>query len=337
MRSTALAQSVRPLVRPLLRPLLRPVLRRGLSSAAPQRVSVTKHADGVVQVTLSRPDKMNALDLPMFRAIQQTARDLIADSRTIRAVVIHGDGRAFCAGLDVRSVCNPLHVKQNGEELLHKPEGEISNLAQDAGYLWRKLAAPVIAVTHGVCLGGGLQLALGADMRVSSPTCKFSVMESKWGLVPDMSATLTLPELVPKDVALELTLTGRIFQGEEALKLGLVTRLSESPLEEGLRLAREIASKSPDAAAAAKRLLHATYAHPDDQRNLKLESELQKRLIGRWNQGVSVAKGLGAPKMLTPNFGKRAEGWEDEADEEAEAELRAMLDGVDAQQQQASV
>ena len=136
--------------------------------------------NGVVVVTLNRSKKLNALDIDMFKAIQATARELIADSKGVKAVVVHGDGRAFCAGLDVRSVMHPLSATSNMEELLRRPEGECGNLAQDVGYLWRRVPAPVIAVTHGVCFGGGLQIALGADMRISSPDCKFSVMEAKW-------------------------------------------------------------------------------------------------------------------------------------------------------------
>ena len=301
--------------------------RRLCSTAASGRVSMTRTPDGVVKVALSRPDKMNALDMPMFRDVQAAARQLIADPSGVRAVVVHGEGRAFCAGLDVKSVM--MGGRANMEELLHRPEGQISNLAQDVGYLWRRVPAPVIAAVHGVCLGGGFQIALGADMRIATPTCKFSVMEAKWGLVPDMSATVTLPELVPKDVAMELTLTGRVFDGDEALRLGLATRLSESPLEDALKLAAEIAQKSPDATAAAKRLLHATYSDScDDARALRIESQLQRRLIGSWNQAAMVAKGLGAPPLLQPGFAKRASEWADEADEAAEAELRAMLDGA---------
>jgi len=297
---------------------------------ATARVKLTRGADGVAQVMLARGAKMNALDMPMFRAIAGAARELIGD-RSVRAVVIHGEGRAFCAGIDAKSVMNPMVARANTEELLARPEGEISNLAQDVGYLWRRIAAPVIAATHGVVLGGGMQLALGADMRVSAPSCKFSVMEAKWGLIPDMSATVTLPERVPKDVALELTMTGRVFGAAEALQLGLITRIADDPLAEALRLAREIAARSPDASAAAKRLLHATYAsQTDDARNLRLESDVQRRLLGGWNQMASAAGAVGLPSMLTPRFADRAAVWDDEADAQAEAALVAMLESTDA-------
>eukprot|EP00310_Coccolithus_braarudii_P023457 CAMPEP_0183340586 /NCGR_PEP_ID=MMETSP0164_2-20130417/7089_1 /TAXON_ID=221442 /ORGANISM="Coccolithus pelagicus ssp braarudi, Strain PLY182g" /LENGTH=299 /DNA_ID=CAMNT_0025510747 /DNA_START=15 /DNA_END=910 /DNA_ORIENTATION=+ len=255
----------------------------GASAQSMKRVSVTKSTNGVVTVTLARADKMNAIDMPMFHAIANAARELIPQ-RDVRAVIIHGEGRAFCAGLDVKSVMSPPHGGANMSKLLERPQGEVSNLAQDVGYLWRRIAAPVIAVTHGVCIGGGFQIALGADMRISTPTCKFSIMEAKWGLIPDMSATVTLPELVPKDVAMELTMSGRVFKADEALRLGLVTRVAEDPLAEARNLADEIAARSPDSTAAAKRLLHATYASDDDGRRLYLETELQRKLIGGWNQ-----------------------------------------------------
>ena len=293
-----------------------------------ERVTVTRQADGIARVTLTRPKKMNALDIDMFKAIQEAARSLIADSAGVRAVVLHGEGRAFCAGLDAKGFAsNPLGFKAACDELLDRPDGEISNLAQDVAYLWRRIAAPVICATHGVCLGGGFQIALGADLRVSSAGCKFSVMEAKWGIIPDMSATVTLPELVPRDVAMELTMTGRIFEAPEALRLGLVTRVADEPLEEARRLAKEIAARSPDSTAAAKRLWHAAYAGADDGRALRVETELQRRLFGGWNQLAATARALGAPPVLTPGYAKRAPEWDAEADAEAEEQLRALLDG----------
>ena len=303
--------------------------RRLSTAAEAARVQVTRHPDGVVQVMLSRASKMNALDMPMFRAIQQTARSLIGD-KSVRAVVVHGEGRAFCAGLDVKSVCAPLSAKSNMAELLHRPEGEASNLAQSVGYLWRRIPAPVIAATHGVCLGGGFQIAMGADMRIASPRCKFSIMEAKWGIIPDMSSTVTLRERIPRDVAMELTTTGRIFESDEALRLGLLTRIHQDPLDAAMALARRVVKGSPDAAAAAKRLLHATYSDGcTEERALQMESEVQLRLIGGWNQAVCAAKGLGVPPFLTPPFADRESLWLAEADEEVEESLVALLDGTE--------
>ncbi|KAH8066509.1 delta-3,5-delta-2,4-dienoyl-CoA isomerase [Aureococcus anophagefferens] len=157
----------------------------------------TEITDHVAVVTLARPKKMNALDMDMFRAVRDAALAL-RENADVRCVVVHGEGRAFCAGLDVKS---------------------------EVSYLWRTVPCPVIAAVHGVCIGGGFQIALGADVRVAAAETKFSVMEAKWGLIPDMGATLALRELVPRDVAIELTTTGRIFRAEEAKALGLVTRV----------------------------------------------------------------------------------------------------------------
>ena len=240
-----------------------------------------EEADGVAVVRLERPERLNALTFESYAELRDTFRAL-GDRESVRSVVLTGTGRAFCSGLDVKGMFgSPLSAKAKMEELLHRPEGELSNLAQDVGFLWRRVPAPVIAVTHGVCFGGGFQIAWGADMRISHPKCRFSVMEAKWGLVPDMSATVTLRERVPKDVAMELTMTGRIFPADEALSLGLLTRLHDEPLAEAERLAREIASRSPDATAAAKRMLHATFTDGcTEERALHLETELQRQLIG---------------------------------------------------------
>jgi len=155
--------------------LLARVLGIRWASGATQRVQIDRGTNGVVTVKLNRADKLNSLDMEMFRSIAGAARELAAD-RSVRAVVVHGDGRAFCAGLDVRSVNHPLRARANTAELLERPTGSASNLAQDVCYLWRRIPAPVIAATHGVCLGGGFQIALGADLRISTPKCKFSIM-----------------------------------------------------------------------------------------------------------------------------------------------------------------
>ena len=202
-------------------------------------------------------------------------------------------------------------------------------------YLWRTVPCPVIAAVHGVCIGGGFQIALGADVRVAAETTKFSVMEAKWGLIPDMGATLALRELVPRDVAIELTTTGRIFRAEEAKDLGLVTRVvpDGEHLASALATAKQIAAGSPDAAAAAKRLWHAAYDAPTDasadRRMLLLETELQKRLMGGWNQLACTVRGLGAPPALQPGFYARSDAWSQEADDEAEKRVLALLDGED--------
>lgn len=307
----------------------------GPTAARPLSTRVTTEiTDHVAVVTLARPKKMNALDMDMFRAVRDAALAL-RENADVRCVVVHGEGRAFCAGLDVKSVMSPLDASANTAELLERKDGAVANLAQEVSYLWRTVPCPVVAAVHGVCIGGGFQIALGADVRVAAAETKFSVMEAKWGLIPDMGATLALRELVPRDVAIELTTTGRIFTAEEAKDLGLVTRVvpAGEHLASALATAKQIAAGSPDAAAAAKRLWHAAYDAPTDasadRRMLLLETELQKRLMGGWNQLACTVRGLGAPPALQPGFYARHDAWSQEADDEAEKRVAALLDGVD--------
>jgi len=225
-----------------------------MSTRDSERVLITIE-DGIAIVTLNRPDKYNGLDMPMFEAITRAAKTLKKD-RSVRAIILNGAGDAFCSGLDVKTVSkNPV----NFLKLLVKPGRRISNLAQNVGYIWRDVPAPVIAVTHGYCFGGGFQIALGADFRFSTSDCEFSIMESKWGLIPDMSLTVTLRELVPIDLAKELTMTARRFDGTEAKAMGLVSRVSDDPMAEAMNFARELAERSPDAVAASKLLFNRSW------------------------------------------------------------------------------
>lgn len=236
-------------------------------------------------VTLNRPEKYNALDMAMFEAVVAAVETLRAN-RSLRAVVLHGAGKGFCSGLDMPKVMkNPLNV----HTLLKRDEGEVANLAQDMGYLWRTLPIPVIAVTHGSCFGGGFQMALGADFRFSTADCRFSIMEAKWGLIPDMSISLTLKELIAIDIAKELTMTGRIFDGAEAKSLGLVTRVCEAPLDDALIFAQQLCERSPDAVMYAKKLFHDSW-HADEATALAIESRYQKKILGRWNHLVAASK-----------------------------------------------
>lgn len=248
-----------------------------------QRVVVSREG-AVAVVRLSRPDKRNALDLAMFEGLVEAGRGLL-DDRGLRAVVLHGEGKAFCAGLDVMSFAA---LGQKGPELLlaRGPESP-ANLAQRAAWIWTELPVPVIAAVHGVAFGGGLQIALGADLRYVAPDAQLSVMEIKWGLVPDMSGARTLTRLVGLDVAKELTFTGRVIGAEEAVRLGLATRVADDPLAAALATAREIAGKSPHAIRAAKRLLEAAF-DLDVAETFRLESELQTPLLGSPNQLEAV-------------------------------------------------
>jgi enoyl-CoA hydratase/carnithine racemase len=244
-------------------------------------------ADHVAVVTLTRADKHNALDVPMFEAILAASTRLRAEP-AVRAVVLHGDGPSFCSGLDVMSIM----ASGNGTDALLDPlRGGVPNWFQRAAYDWLLLPVPVIAALHGNCLGGGLQIALGADLRIAHPETRLSVMEIKWGLVPDMAITRTLPRLVRLDIAKELTYTGRIFSGSEAAELGVVTRVSEDPLAAARELAAEIAAKSPDAVRSAKRLYDTAWNGATEE-TLALEAELQLGLIGSPNQLAAVTAGF---------------------------------------------
>ncbi|WP_418131662.1 crotonase/enoyl-CoA hydratase family protein [Variovorax sp. 375MFSha3.1] len=272
------------------------------------RIERTRHADGVVELHLSRADKMNALDPAMFDALIE-AGEALRDDEAVRAVVISGRGKAFCAGLDMASFermqqqdagAGVLGQGAAGADLVGRTHG-ISNAAQQVAMVWREVPVPVIAAVHGVAFGGGLQVALGADIRIVAPDTKLSVMEIKWGLVPDMAGMVLMRELARSDVVRELTFTGRIFSGEEALRLGFATRVSADPLAEALQMAHEIAGKSPDAIRAGKRLLNASLSQSAAEL-LLAESVEQKALIGSPNQVEAVKANIErrAPRFSAP-------------------------------------
>jgi enoyl-CoA hydratase/carnithine racemase len=256
-------------------------------SADPADRVCVEVADHVATVTLTRPDKHNALDAAMFDAILATAQRLAAEPG-VRAVVLHGAGPSFCSGLDVGSL---LASGSGVSGLTDRVHGEKPNWFQRASHDWLTLPVPVIAALHGNVFGGGLQIALGADIRIAAPDAKLSVMEVKWGLIPDMGITRTLPRLVAIDVAKELTYTGRVVSGTEAAALGLVTRVAGDPLAAARELAAEIARRSPDAVRRAKRLYEQSWTGADAD-TLALEAELQLELIGSPNQLAAVTAGF---------------------------------------------
>ena len=247
------------------------------------RVVIHLDNDGVADVRLNRADKMNALDSAMIEGILAAQDQLRAEPR-LRAVVLHGEGRAFCAGLDISRFTEmgtaPRHA------LADRTHG-IANAPQQTAWGWRDLPVPVIAAVHGVAFGGGLQIALGADIRYVSSDVKLSVMEIKWGLVPDMAGIALLRELVRGDVARELAYSGRIIHGDEAVRLGLATWAGSDPLAHARELARKIARSNPDAVRAAKRLLNRS-TDADAAELLVSESREQDRLIGSPNQIEAV-------------------------------------------------
>lgn len=253
------------------------------------KINIENH---VADVRLNRPEKYNALSVDMFKAIIEAGRTVARDT-AIRAVVLSGEGRGFCAGLDFQGFVEM--GKKGGLDLMQGDPGQIANNAQMPGMIWKQVPVPVIAALHGVAFGGGLQIALGADIRLAAPNTRLSVMEIKWGIIPDMSITQTLRDLVRIDVAKELTFSGRIVEAVEAAQLGLVTRVCEDPLAEAHRLAAEYAAKNPNAIAAAKHLLETAW-HAGAAEGLQLEESLQRTLMGTPNQ-IEAA---------TANFEKRA-------------------------------
>lgn len=258
-----------------------------------ERVSITI-SEGVADVRLVRADKMNALDQAMFEALVATTERLSKD-KSVRAVVLSGEGRAFCAGLDMGRFAAMKEKGGNGipggenRDLTKRTHGQ-ANFPQQAVWGWRQLPVPVIAAVHGVAFGGGFQLSLGADMRFLSADARMSIMEIKWGLVPDMAGTPILASLVRDDILRDLTYTGRIFSAQEAMTYGLATRICDDPRAAALEAAREIAGKSPDAIRAAKRLLNNLSVDPGPA--LLAESVEQQKLIGSPNQTEAVRSNL---------------------------------------------
>ncbi|KAA5826056.1 crotonase/enoyl-CoA hydratase family protein [Saccharopolyspora hirsuta] len=255
----------------------------------PDRVSV--EIDGpLAHVTMTREDRLNGLDLAMLRGLIDAAAQVRAD-RSVRAVVLSGAGRSFSAGLDFASV-----GEKQGQMMLNflRPPWRSTNLYQEACWAWRRLPVPVLAVIRGHCFGGALQLALGADFRFAAPDAQFSVMEAKWGLVPDMSGTATLRELLPMDVAKRLAMTAEVFDGAKAGELGLVTEVDDDPHAAALKLAEQLATRSPDAVAATKRLFQRAW-HVSPWQAFRLESAYQLRLLLGANHKIA-RKANGAKK-----------------------------------------
>jgi enoyl-CoA hydratase/carnithine racemase len=256
------------------------------------RVTVSLEG-GVADVRLARTDKMNALDDAMFEALVETGERLKGEPG-LRAVVLSGEGRAFCAGLDMgnfgRMAKGPRAAAPGGEGFADRTHG-IANRAQYAVWVWREIPVPVIAAVHGVAFGGGFQLALGADMRFVAPDARLAVLEIKWGLIPDMAGTQLMRHLVREDLVRELTYTGRVFSGEEALAMGFATRVCADPRAEALTVAHEIAAKNPHAIRAAKRLLNAAPV-TDPGSGLIQETLEQIALIGSPNQVEAVVANL---------------------------------------------
>jgi enoyl-CoA hydratase/carnithine racemase len=253
-----------------------------------ERVQIDIEAH-VAEVILNRPDKMNAVDLDMFMALGEAA-DKIANEKSVRAVVLRGAGDNFCAGIDL-SVLSDASL--DFEAALVTPvDPSPANLFQRAAYAWRELPMPVICAIHGVAFGAGLQIALGADIRYASSDAKLSIMEAKWGIIPDMGISATLRHLVPPDRAKELSWSARVFDSAEAEKIGLVTAVVDDPLKTSREFAAGLAAKSPDAIRGIKALVNQGWQATEADA-LALEARLQGGIIGRENQREAAAANLG--------------------------------------------
>ena len=251
------------------------------------RVLCTIDEAGVADVRMNRPEKMNALDSGMFNALVDVGESL-KNNPNVRAVVLSGEGRAFCAGLDFGSfqAMTGDAPRDTGPSVADL-EGRITHRGQQAAFVWTEMPVPVIAAVHGVALGGGCQIACGADMRFITADAQMSVLEIRWGLTPDMTVSAWLPNLVGLDVAKELTFSGRMVRGDEAVKIGLATKLCEDPRADALALAHEIAGKSPHAIRGAKQLLNMSGTVTLAEQ-FKAEREIIGSLIGRPNQVEAV-------------------------------------------------
>ncbi len=254
--------------------------------------------DEIAHVRLERPEKLNALTLQTLEELVATARTLRRD-RDLRAVVISGAGPSFCAGLDFGSVLRrPAGIV---EAFVPRP-WRGTNTFQEACWAWRRLPVPVIAAVHGHCYGGGLQLALAADFRIATPDSEWSVLEGRWGIIPDMTGVRTLAELVGIDTAKRLTMTAQMLSGKEAHSLGLVTELAAEPEVAAVGLARELATRSPDQLAAAKRLFDQTWT-ASPRRTFARERLEQLQLL--FNANTRAAREA-ALRKVAPRFGPRA-------------------------------
>ena len=253
------------------------------------KLSVSEH---VAHVEFCRADKMNALNADMFSGLINAAKKIKEDT-SIRSVVISGQGSNFCSGLDKSNFNSVLQGQglsvdeDPGVTTLSQRTHGAYNLVQAVVWQWREITVPVIAAIEGVAMGGGLQIALAADMRYTAPTSQFSILEIKWGLVPDMGSTQLLQHLVSEDIVRELTYTGRVFNAQEAKEYGFVTAIKDQPIEHATELAMLIAQQNPQAVQASKQLINAT-PYLSVEEAVLMESQLQDSIVGSPNQIEAV-------------------------------------------------
>lgn len=243
--------------------------------------------EGIARVTLNRPARHNSLDMELIESLLEILTGL-QTHRGLRAVILTGAGESFCSGLDVAGV---MTDPKNIQFLLSGSDGYPHNKVQHLALGWRSLPVPVIAAIKGHCYGGGLQIALGADLRIAHPEARLSVMEGRWGIIPDMGLSVTSRGCIREDVLMRLTLTAETLSGEAALREGLVTEVADDPFARAEELAAIILQRSPEMVRASKRLLRDSYTQTDDER-LAMEEKLQKRLLGTPNQMEAVMANL---------------------------------------------
>lgn len=244
--------------------------------------------NGIAFVTLNRPDKHNALNMAMFSAIDSTIK-AVKKRRDVRVVIVRGKGESFCSGLDVKSV---LSNPKSALKLLWKWLPGNANLAQRVSIGWRRLNVPVIMALHGKCWGGGMQIALGGDFRIASPQTSLAIMESRWGLIPDMGGTPALLEAVPGDQAMRLAMTSDIIDPQQALQCGLITEIADDPLDAAQELANQLIERSPDTNRVIKHMYHGLWS-PRIRRILAKETLHQIGVIMGKNQRIAVKRAQG--------------------------------------------
>lgn len=251
------------------------------------RVNLTIE-QGIAHVSFNRPDKHNALNMDMFLAIDDVIKRL-KKQRDVRVVIVSGEGPSFCSGLDVKSV---IAKPSNSIKLLFKWLPGNANLAQRVSIGWRRMGVPVIMAIHGKCWGGGMQIALGGDFRIASKDASLSIMESRWGLIPDMGGTPALEECVAGDMAIRLAMTSETIDAETAQSVGLITEVADNPMSAAKALAQKLIARSPDTNKTIKKMYHKIWCRKE-RSILAKESLNQVRIILGKNQRIAVKREMG--------------------------------------------
>lgn len=259
------------------------------------RVNLSIDKNGIAEVKLNRPDKLNALDMDMFKAINKTISKIKKD-KSIRVVIVSGEGADFCSGLDIKAV---MKSPTAAIKLLFKWLPGNANLAQKVTAGWRKLPVPVIMAIHGRCWGGGMQIALGGDFRIVHPESSLSIMESRWGLIPDMAGNTALTRLMPIDQAMKLAMTAETFTPQQGVEYQLVTEVNEHPEKAAKELANQLIKRSPDVLAALKKLYQNNW-NGSERDMLAKESWYQIKILSGKNQGIAVSREQGKDKPYKP-------------------------------------